>query len=137
MKIFNWKYRYFRNKINGVKRTILDLEFKRYKLAELREESREEYDNLKSRRVVLQNKIDSEKTTPTMEQGDIARLDDDLVRLNIQIESKEAQLKALDMEMHGSKQTAEYPDGAQGVDQTIDALHELVAMLESYIKNNI
>jgi hypothetical protein len=133
--LFSWKYRYFLSKLRGVYKMIADMEFKRFKTAELYDEVSQERDSLKSRLSVLSAKIESEKNNPTMEKGDIARLDDDKVRLEKQIENTEAQMKDMDLEMHGCGKCAEYPSGLQGADQTIDALQELVGMLKNYIKS--
>lgn len=113
---------------------IEDLLFKRFKTLEIREDVREEYDNLKARKTALELQIKSEKETPTMEQGEIARLDDKLVLLNRDIERSEAQLKGMDLDVYGSKPTNEYPDGVQGINQQLDALRELEKMIKDYIK---
>lgn len=128
------KKRYFKDKLKGVQKMIWDFEFKRFKTDELYEEIREERDNQKSKLSVLLARIESEKANPTMESGEIARLDDDKVRLEKSIENLESQMNAINLELHGSKKCVEYPDGLSGVDQTIDSLYELVGMMKSYIK---
>ena len=135
MKLFNWKYRYFKSKLRGVEKLIADLEFKRFKTREIREEIRQEYDNLKSKLSVLEAQIKSQKEKPTLEVGEIARLYDQKVLLDRDIERLLAQMKGLDLEVEGSKVTQEYPDGVQGVNQQLDALRELVGMLKSYVKD--
>lgn len=131
----NWKYRYFRKKLKGVAKMVLDLEFKRFKTLEIREEIRGEYDVLKSKRYVLEAQIQSEKEKPTMKKGEAARLDDQKVLFDRDISRFEEQMKALDLEVYGSKPTQEYPEGVQGIVQQIDALQELKVMLSDYMKS--
>lgn len=113
---------------------ILDLEFKRFKTAEIREEIRQEYDNSRSRLSILEAQIASQKEKPTMEKGEIARLDDQKTLLERDIERFKQQMKGLDLEIQGSKPTPEYQDGVQGISQQLDALRELVGMIKDYIK---
>ena len=134
MKLFNWKRRYFKRKLHGVECMIEDLLFKRFKTREIREEIRQEYDNLRSKLDVLDAKIKSQKDKPTMEKEEIARLDDQKVLIERDIERYLSQMKSLDLEIMGSKPTAEYQDGVQGINQQLDSLQELVEMLRSYIK---
>ena len=113
---------------------IWDFEFKRYKSADLYEEFREELDNQKSRLALIVSKIEGEKNNPTMEKGDADRLKDDKERLDKSIEKTEAKMRDVELEMHGSGPCAEYPQGLQGVDQTVDALHELIGIMKKYLK---
>lgn len=126
--------KYFKKKFEGVQKMIWDYEFKRSKTRSLREAIRQKYDQDKSRMATLLAKIGTENKNPTMGKGDIARLDDDKVRLEKEIEKWEEQLKNLDLEVNGSKQTNEYPEGAVGINQTLDSLRELQIMLKEYIK---
>lgn len=132
--MFNKKKKYFQQKLDGAQKMIWDFEFKRFKTKEIREEIRMEYDNRKSKLEVLEVQIKSQKENPTMEKGDIARLDDDKVLLERDRDKFLSQMKGLDLEVEGSKPTADYPEGVQGVNQQLDALRELQGMLKSYIK---
>jgi hypothetical protein len=134
MLFFNWKYRYFKNKIRGVQKMIADLEFKRFKTLEIREEVRVEYDQNKAKMDILEKQIKQQKEKPTMEEGEIKRLDDQKVLLDIDIKKQEDQLKVLDLDVQGTRPTNEYPDGVNGINQQLDALQELVVMLKNYIK---
>ena len=133
-KLFNWKYRYFLKKLDGIDKMIEDLVFKRYKTAYVREQIRREYDHMRSKMEVLKTQIKSEKENPTMPEGDIKRLDDDEVRLNVQIDRKKAQMDQLDIEVNGTNPTAELPEGHQGLEQTLEALRELKNVTKEYIK---
>jgi chromosome segregation ATPase len=126
--------KYFKNKITAVKRMIWDLEFKRYKIGELREEIRQEYDELKAKRSVLEAQIKSQKENPTKEASEIARLDDQLVLLNKDIEKSENDMKVLDSQVNGIRPSVEYPEGVTGVNQQLGALRDLIPIIKSYIK---
>lgn len=134
MKLLSWKYRYFLKKIRGIEKTILDLEFKRFKTQEIREEIRQEYDLMKSKLFILEEQIKKQKESPTMEPGDIARLDDDKVILERDIRRFEDQITALDNEVSGARPSNENPEGIQGITQQLDALQELKGMVKDYVK---
>lgn len=132
--ITNWKYRHFAKKLRGVEKMIEDLIFKRFKTLEIREQIRQEHDNNRARLSSIESQIEVQKTTPTMEQGEIARLDDTKILLQREIDRLQAQMKDLDLEVHGSKPTAEYQNGVEGIDHQIDALYELKQMVKAYLK---
>jgi len=134
--ITNWKYRYFSRKLKGVKSMILDLEFKRFKTREIREEVRQTYDTSKAKLLSLETTIKQEKDKQGkgMAEGDIARLEDETVRLKRDIERYAAQIKAMDIDVEGSRETNEYPDGVAGVNQQLESLHELEGMLKDYCR---
>jgi len=109
------------------------LGFKIFKTREIREDVRKEYDNSKNRLVIIEEEI---KNWPQeKDQGDKARLEDKVVLLKRDVERFEAQLKALDLEINGSKPTSEYPDGVQGINHQIDSLQELKIMVKEWIKS--
>lgn len=131
--MFNWKVRYFYKKLRGVECTIADLEFKRFKTREIREEVRQVYDTCKAKLLSVETTIAQQKESKTMPEDDVKRLDDEVVRMKRDIERYESQMKALDLEVDGSKPTNEYPEGVNGITQQIDALRELHGMLKDYI----
>lgn len=133
MITFNKQKRYFKQKLNGVQKMIWDFQFKRHKTQEIREDVRQEYDRSKAKLEIIQNQIKAQKEKPTMEKGDIARLDDNETLLKRDIERYEAQLKQMDLEVFGSKPTNEYPDGVTGINHQLDSLQELKGMLKEYI----
>lgn len=139
---FKWllssKYRYFSKKAKQIKYTIWDMEFKRYKTSELREEMRQLYDNTKSHIAMLEEKAKTQREKksddPTkMPEGDIARIDDEITRAKVKEEDTLKSVKEMDLQIDGSKQTHEYPDGVQGLSQQIDALYELQQMVNQYL----
>lgn len=131
--MFNTHKDYFKKKLKGIQAMIWDLEFKRYKTFYVREQIRQEYDNLRSRLEILKTQIASEKDKPTMPEGDMKRLEDDEIRMNKDIERKLAQMNSLDIEVNGSKPTAELPEGHQGLNDTLEALRELTQVTKKYI----
>lgn len=124
------KKRHFKDKLQGVERMIYDLEFKKFKTNEIREGVRMEYDNQKSKLHVLEERTKNF----TGEEGDKKRLEDQVMLLKRDMERFEAQMKQLDLDVHGSKPTVEYPDGVQGINHQIDSLQELKVMLKDWVK---
>jgi hypothetical protein len=126
------KAEHFKAKLKQTRILIWDLQFKVFKTREIREDIRQEYDYVKARIENLKNQI---ATFPAdKDPGDKARLEDDKVRA----EGDEArflkQMEELDLEIEGSKPTAEYPNGVEGVTHQIDSLRELDKMLVDYLK---
>lgn len=131
---FNAKKRHFGKMLNGVKTMIWDLEFKVFKVRQIREDVRVEYDNLKAKREVVKGNIEKEKTTPTMSKDEAARLDDELVLIDRDIERYQQQMEGLDLEIDGSAATNQYPDGVPGLTQQIDQLQDLKVIIKDYKK---
>lgn len=126
-KIFNWKYKYFKKKLRGIECMIADLEFKREKTLMIREEVRREYDNLKQKRDLIQTK-------PTSSEADIKTIEDQIVLITRDIDRYEEQMKGMDLDVYGSKPTADYPNGIEGVEHQLNSLQELKFMVINYIK---
>ena len=123
---------HFYQKKEGVQKMVFDLEFKRFKTKEIREDVRKEYDNHKQRIFNLEEQI---KTWPLdKDQGDKARLEDEVLRLNENVKRYEAQMKQLDDEVEGRKPSQEDHDGVTGINEQIDSLKELEGMLDDWIK---
>lgn len=125
------KKRHFKGKLVGTKQMRWDLEFKKAKTAQIREDIRKEYDYMKSRKASIEQSIKEFKGP----KGDKARLQDDLERADRDIERLQNQIAALDVQIHGSKKTNQYPDGYDGFAQQIESFKELEGMLKGYIKN--
>lgn len=132
--LFNWKKKYFRDKMRSVEKMILDLEFSKFKKAELREEVRQMYDNKKAQLMALEQLIASEKTVPTMSKDEAARLDDDKVLIEKDINTHKDQMVVLDVEIRGQAPTNDNPEGIQGINSQIEAFRELVIMIRDYIR---
>ena len=137
----DWKYRYFSRKLRGVQSMIVDLEFKRFKTSEIREEVRQTYDQHKAKLLSIETTITHEREksktgdVKAMPDGDIARLDDEVARLKQEIQRYEAQINAMDVDVNGANPTSENPEGFAGINQQLDSLRELEGMVRDYIKN--
>ena len=132
--IFNRQKRYFKRKNEGVQAMIWDLEFKRSKSQMIREEVRQEYDKSRAKLDILQTQIKAQKDKPSMDEGEIKRLDDQEVLLKRDIERYEAQMRQIDLDIAGSQPTNEHPDGVSGINDQLDSLRELKQMITEYIK---
>lgn len=132
--ITSWEYRHFVKKLRGVEKMTADLVFKRHKTREIREQIRQECDNNKARLSSIDEQIKIQKESPTMEEGEIKRLDDNKVILEREISRLEQQVRGLDLEVEGSKPTEEFHDGLEGINHQIDALYELKGMIKNYLK---
>jgi len=114
---------------------IWDSQFKRFKTLEIREDVRQEYDKSKARLEITETQVKSQKENSTMEAGDVAKLEDQIVMVKRDIERYESQLKAMDLDVFGSKPTNEFPDGISGINDQLDSLRELQIMIKEYIKS--
>lgn len=121
--------RHFKSKLQGTKQMRWDLEFKKAKTQAIREDVRKEYDVRKAQLMTLQEQIKTEK-----DKGEKARLKDEVVRTEQAIERHETQMQGLDMQIHGSKPTNQYPDGYTGITQQIESFIEVEGMLKEYIR---
>ena len=127
--MFNKQKKHFKSKLTGVQRMVWDLEFKRFKTREIREEVRQTYDNQKSRQFSLKEQLNNKE----LKKEELANIKDEIERLDVQLKRYEEQMKGLDLEVEGSKPTNELPDGHDGINQTLDSLRELQQMIKSYI----
>ena len=126
---------HFKTKLEGVTKTIWDIEFKRFKTLEIKEEIREQYDQGKARLSGLLPKIEKAKKDGKMSKDEIGRLEDEKVILERDTDRYKLQIDQLEVEVNGSKPTDEYKEGVQGISQQLDALHELKDMIKAYIKS--
>jgi len=133
--MFNKQKKHFQEKLVGVDKMIWDMEFKREKTRTVREEIRQVYDQSKAKLHAKEEQIKQQAETPTMEAGEIARLDDDKVLLEKDVKRYEEQMAGLDIEVNGAAPSSDYPEGIQGINIQIDSLQELKQMLKEYIKN--
>ena len=135
--MFNKEKDYFKNKLKGIQAMIWDLEFKNFRTGYVREQIRQEYDGLRSRQEILKTNIKVESEPGKLKDTNLdefKRLEDDDVRLTIEIDRKVAQMKQLDIEISGASPSAELPEGHQGTNQTLEALRELIQVTKHYIK---
>ena len=137
-KIFKKQYRHFKKKYKDVDHAIWDLEFKKYKTLEIREEVRVEFDNKKAEIQNIQEQIKREKDKKhddktRMPEGDIARLEDDIVRKTKDMQILQGRIQGLDIEVVGCAPTNEIPEGHLGLNDQLKAHHELKQMCKHYM----
>ena len=132
--IFNKEKNYFKKKLWGVQCMIWDLEFKRFKTLYVREQIRQEYDNLRSKLEILKTQINAEKDNHKLSTDEFKRLEDQEVVFNRDIERKIEQMKQLDIEVNGASASADLPEGHQGLNDTMEGLRELVNVTKMYMK---
>lgn len=127
MLFTNKKKTYFKNELAKIERTIWQLEFQRFKVRELREDIRREYD--RSREVIdalnaeikgREDKGEHHETVNTLKEKREGFLKD--------VAQFEEQMKALDNEVSGDNQEA------PSIEARIDGLQRLGKMMESYMK---
>lgn len=133
--MFNKKRKYFNWKLNAVQKMIWDMEFKREKTLMIREGIRNEYDAIQSKLHIVNTQIEALPVNKEKWTDEQKRLDDQKILLIRDSERLVNQMKSLDLEVYGSKKTNEYPEGVDGIDQQLDALRELQAMIKGYIKS--
>ena len=121
---------YFKNKIRGTQTLIWDMEFKKFKTQEIREQIRKEFDYMNSRI----NSFEEKKKTG-VDKAEVTRIDDVIVLATRDRDRLEAQIKGLDVDIAGAEKSSEYPDGADGMVQNIESLEELNGMLKDWVKN--
>ena len=126
--MFNKQKQHFKAKLVGVQRMIWDLEFKRFKTREIREEIRQLYDNKKATLSVIEERLKSDE-----KDEDAPKWKDEVEKLNVELKRYEDQMKGLDLEVDGSVKTNELPDGYEGISQTLESLRELQQMIKNYI----
>lgn len=132
--VFNWKYKHFIKKRRSVLTMVEDLQFKKFKTLQIREMEREKHITICSRLGDLDQRIKSEKEKPTLSVDEVKRLDDQKVLLERDKERQELRLKEIDIEIQGTRPTAEYPDGADGIEQQIELLHNLAHTIDVWVK---
>lgn len=139
----NEKVKYFKHKLMGAQKMIWDFEFKKEKTLMIREEVRREYDGVRAKVSILEERMKSFPALDPEKNGEDKKekwsdeqrgVDDEKIRLLQTKERFEAQMKQMDLDVHGSKPTNEYPDGVDGIDQQLESLRELQGMLKEYIK---
>ena len=125
------KIDHFKHKLDGTRKMIWDLEFKKFKTREIREEIRREYDNKKQALHANEQAVKVEK-----DKGEKASLEDKIVILKRDIERHESQLRDIDAQIDGAKPSSDYPEGVMGISEEIDSMRQIEAMLVEWIDQN-
>jgi len=127
------KKRHFKQKLDGTERMLWDLEFKTFKTKEMREDIRKEYDFMNARIEAIDTTI---KNWPKdKDEGEKKRAQDQKVLAERDRDRMKEQIKQLDLEVGGSKQTNDYPEGVSGIGDQVDGLKSLQAMLKDHIRS--
>ena len=116
---------------------IEDLVFKRFKTFYVREQIRQEYDSLRSKLEIIKTQIAAESEAGKLKETNLdqfKRLEDDALLMEKDVEKKIAQMQQLDIEISGSKPTNELPEGHQGINETTEALRELLHVTRQYTR---
>lgn len=127
------KKSHFKGKLDATTKMVYDLEFKKFKTQEIREDVRREYDAMKARIDTLDAQIKGWPKDRSIDER--KRLEDDKVRAERDVARFEQQMVGLDAEIDGIKPSKDYPDGVAGISHQIDSLRELQSMLKSWIKS--
>lgn len=126
------KKKHFIKKLADVEKTIWDLEFKRFKTREIREEIRVEYDQTRARLAPLEEALKTKDKKK--DKADIEEIEKQIAAVTEDANRYLAQMQHIDVEVGGSGVTENYPEGVQGINQQLDALRELQQMIKEYIK---
>lgn len=125
LNIFNWKYRFFGKKIKQVRNALADLEFKLFKVREMREERR------KQRDMAVQTLDQITARLATQEDETLKAQKDEQEKY---LKHVTDQIDALDIEINGAKAT-DTTNEYNGVVQQIEAAVQLLEMYKEYRKN--
>ena len=123
----NWRYRLFVRKIGHVKKAIAELCFKLFKVREMREERRKQYDRSVETLDALTKQLEKENKEETKKTLELKKEEQTLYQTQVK-----GQIDTLDMEITGSKE-----HGVQGVIEQIEAARELERMYKDYIAHNL
>lgn len=124
--MFNKKLKHFKHKLNNIDKAMWDLEFKRSKSSQIREEIRLQRDR------AVEGKLQMEAQTPEGKEAKEAH-EKELAKLVDNIKRYEAQVEMIDAEIHGKQPTDTEP-GQSGINDQLESLAELREMTKSYIK---
>ena len=128
------KLDHFKGKLDGTRKVIWDLEFKKFKTREIREDIRREYDNKKQALHASEAAIAN--FPKEGDKAEKASLEDQVVILKRDIERHESQLRDIDAQIDGAKPSSDYPEGVMGISEEIDSMRQIEAMLVEWIDQN-
>lgn len=124
---------YYKNKLKGFQRMIWDLELQRFTNGSLREQAREEYDQLMSRKDAL------EKQEPpkdiTVEQAEEFKNNMDNVKKEVEekINSLKEEMDMYDVLLHGKAPSSEDNRYIEGINNKIDTVRSTIQKTKDYI----
>ena len=124
---------HFKNKLEATTKMLWDFEFKLFKTKEYREEVRRQYDSCKAKIDILDTQIKAWPKDKSVDER--KRLEDDKIRIEVELKKYENEMRQLDIQLHGAKPAMDLPEGFVGVDQEIDQLRNIQNTLKAWIKN--
>ena len=145
------KKEYFKGRLQGAEQEIWQTEFMRHKAKEVKEELRVDMTALKSRQGLLRDEIKGHEEKKDMPEGDISRLKDEDVRLEVKVNKiiygigmpKLKEDKSVD-EVETDKLPRETDLNIKDMDrqlgflnEKIDSLHELKNMIKDFMKKEV
>ena len=120
---------HFKAKLKGTKRMVWDLEFKIFKLLEMKEDLIKEFDFMNSKIDTLNKKIEAEKDKEVK-----ANLKDQLELAQIDANNLEGQMQGIDLQVYGTKKSEQYPEGVMGTTEELENLEAFIGLIEDYVK---
>ena len=142
---------YWKGRLQGVEQEIWQTQFQRYKAKEIKEELRVDLTALKSKQGLLQEQIKNHEEKKDLPEGDIARLKDEDIRLEVKINKqiygigmpKLKEDKTVD-EVETDKLPRENDLNIKDMDrqlgflnEKIDSLQELKSMIKDFVKKEV
>ena len=159
------KKQYFQRKLVAMKKMIWDLEFKRDKSLYVKEGFRQEYDRTQAKLHIILEQIKGQLVTPDkicavhnqvegkekvhkdkgkcvceyienhIDVAEIEGLYDQKELLTRDIERLKGKMNDIDLSIHGSTPTNQYPEGVEGINDELEAIRELEIITKEYTKN--
>jgi hypothetical protein len=128
MKLFNTKYKFFKNKVTSVQYAIWDLEFKLSKSRQIREGVRLDRDRAIEAINGMTSQLNATEDKEKREnlEAEIAKATDNKTRY-------EQQMDMIDFEINGGKPTENNPSGI-GILEQLKSYAELQGMYKDYLK---
>lgn len=123
---------FFKAKLKQTRQTIWDLEFKIFKTREIREEIRQQYDQMLSRIDNLKGQIAN--WPADADPAEKARIADQQALAERDAERFVRQMQMLDAEVDGLKPTVDHPNGQIGISEQVDSVREVSSMITDYVK---
>lgn len=126
-KIFNKKYRFFKEKVEAVTKQIWELEFKVLKSRQIREGVRQDRDRYKEAIIAISDMIKKETDKDKLE-----KLQEELKNMEESVVRYERQMQLIDGEINGIIAEGENP-GQEGIIDRIKGYVELKEMYKEYL----
>lgn len=126
--MFNKKKKYFQTMLAEMQKVIWDLEFKKFKTMQVRENNRRQYDRASDalQRVTVESNAKPENKELLAQKENIER----------SVTNIKAEIDTMDQMISGAEPSEINPEGVEGITQKLDSFVELKGYLQRFIKNN-